>query len=162
VILYRLHLQQMSVASLERMVEDAVLVRAAARVRRACGVDPLGDVGELTSGLLGQLEIGDAEVRAAVERELIARASILADLGHHDEARQLIAQAERRIGPRAARAFAATTALKQAEALLRRGRPVAAVTRVLVAFLREPRQVVGLLTEWLGPRVPGGRLVRWT
>jgi glycosyltransferase involved in cell wall biosynthesis len=160
VILYRLHLRQISVLSLERVVRDALLVRAAAHARRASGVDPLAGFQELTHGMLRELKIDEAELRSVVERESIARAATLVDLGHHEQAQQLIGQASRLLGPRAARAFEATTALKQAEALLRTGRPVAAVTHVLLAFERDPRHAFSLLREWLGPRVPG--LVQWT
>lgn len=162
VILYRLHLQQISVSSLERVVRDALLVRAAAHARRACGVDPLAGIQELTPGLLGKLEIDDAELRSVVERESIARAAILADLGHPEQAERLIEQASRLVGPRAARAFEATTALRRADALLRAGRPVAALAQALRGFHRDPRHALSLLTEWLGPRVPGGGWVRWT
>jgi GT2 family glycosyltransferase len=162
VILYRLHLHQLSVSSLEHMARDALMVRAAAHARRDSGVDPLAGVDELGPDLLRALRIDDAELRDVVERESIARAAILADLGHPEEAEELIEQASRLLGRRAARAFQATTALKQAESLLRRGRPVAAVSRALLAVRRDPRQSFSLLTEWLGPRVPGGGLVRWT
>jgi glycosyltransferase involved in cell wall biosynthesis len=162
VILYRLHLQQISISSLERMVTAALLLRAAAHARHASGLDPLAGIDELTPELLRRLDIDDEEVHSAFEREAIGRAAILADLGHHEEAEQLIRQVSRLVGPRAETAFRATTALKQALALFQWGRPVAAGAQALVAFRLDPRQAFSVLKAWLGPRVPGGSLVRWT
>jgi glycosyltransferase involved in cell wall biosynthesis len=162
VILYRLHLRQVSVRSLEHVVRDALLVRGAARARRTSGRDPLAGVEELTDDMLRKLHISDLELRSAVERESIERAAILADLGSHEQAQQLIEQASRVLGPRAARAFEATTALRHAQALLRTRRRVPAATEVLRAFKRDPGYTVSLVVGWLGPRVPGGGLARWT
>jgi hypothetical protein len=162
VVLHRLHLGQLSVVSLERMAREAKALCAAARARRASGVDPLAGVDEVTPEVLDRLDVDQAELSAAVEDELIARAAILADLGHHREAEQLVQDAARLLGPRAARGFAATTVLRQAESALRAHRPLAAGSHVLRAFEREPRRAFSLLTRWLGPRVPGGGLLRWT
>jgi hypothetical protein len=57
------------------------------------------------------------------------------------------------------KAFAATTELKRAEALLRARRPVAAAGHVALAVRREPRRSLSLLRWWLGPRLsPGAQL----
>jgi hypothetical protein len=160
VVLVRLHLDQHSVVGLERQTKTALAVRAAARTRRAGGVDPLADADD--SQIFNRLEIDDAALRAIVSRELIAQAAILADLGHREQAEQLIDQAWQRIGPRAARAFEATNELKRAQALLQNRRRAAAVSHALLAFGREPRYSLSLLTRWLGPRVPAGGLLRWT
>jgi hypothetical protein len=162
VVLHRLHLNQISLVSLEQQAREARGVCAAARARRASGVDPLAGVRELTPEILDRLRIDEAELAAAVKGELIARAAILADLGHPREAERLVEEASRLLGPRAAEAFVATTELKRAETLLHAHRPVAAAGHVLLALGREPRQAFSLLAGWLGPRVPGGGLLRWT
>jgi glycosyltransferase involved in cell wall biosynthesis len=162
VILQRLHLTQQSVRILERDARVARAVCAAARVRRASGADPLARAREVTPDALDRLKIDEGELAAAVERELIARAAILADLGHRAEAKELIDQAWRLIGERAERAFAATVELKQAEGHLRARRPFAAARHVVLAFCREPRHASSLLTAWLAPRIPGGSLLKWT
>jgi hypothetical protein len=162
VLLHRLHLTQQSVRILEQDAREARAVCAAAHVRLASGVDPLAGVEELTADALERVKIDEGELAAAVERELIARAAILADVGYRDEANQLMDQAWQLIGERAQRAFAATVALKQAEALLRARRPLGAARHVLLAFRREPRHACSLLTAWLAPRVPGGGLLRRT
>ena len=162
VVLHRLHLNQISVVSLEQQAREARAVCAAARARRASGVDPLAGVRELTPEILERLRLDEAELAAAAKGELIARAAILADLGHPREAEQLVEEASRWLGPQAAKAFAATTELKRAETLLHTHRPVAAAGHVLLALGREPRQGFSLLAGWLGPRVPGGGLLRWT
>jgi hypothetical protein len=152
-ILHRLHLDQQAVVALERTAREMCAVRAAARERRATGVDPLAGVGELTEDAFDRLGVDEAEVAAAVEEEMIARAAILADLGHDGRALDLVEQARRRAGPRAVKAFAATTELKRAEALLRARQPVAAAGHVALAIRREPRRSLSLLRWWLGPRL---------
>jgi glycosyltransferase involved in cell wall biosynthesis len=154
-VLHRLHLDQQSVLVLERTAREACAVCAAARDRRRSGEDPLAGVDELTPRVLDRLKVDEAEVAAAVEGELIARAAIFADLGHSEGAEELVAQATRLYGRRAARGFAATVELKRAEALLRARRPLAAAGHVLLAFRREPRRAFSLLKWWLGPRLTG-------
>ena len=160
-VLHRLHLDQQAVVALERTAREAQAVCAAARQRRAQGTDPLAGVDELTPETLGRVKVDEAEVAAAVEDELIARAAILADLGYNDQAKELVEQATRRLGRRASRAFAATTELKRAEALLHARRPAAAVGHVLLAVWREPRRAFSLLKWWLGPRL-SGVFPKWT
>jgi dTDP-4-amino-4,6-dideoxygalactose transaminase len=158
-ILHRLHLDQQAVVALERTARETCAVRAAARERRATGVDPLAGVAELTQEVFDRLGVDEAEVAAAVQEEMIARAAILADLGHDARALDLVEQARRRAGQRAVKAFAATTELKRAEALLRARRPVAAAGHVALAIRREPRRSLSLLRWWLGPRLsPGAQL----
>lgn len=152
-ILHRLHLDQQAVVALERTAREACAVRAAARERRATGADPLAGVAELTPEVFDRLGVDEAEVAAAVEEEMIARAAILADLGHGGRALDLVEQARRRAGQRVVKAFAATTELKRAEALLRARRPVAAAGHVALAIRREPRRSLSLLRWWLGPRL---------
>lgn len=152
-ILHRLHLDQQAVVALERTAREACAVRAAARERRATGVDPLAGVAELTPEVFHRLGVDEAEVAAAVEEEMIARAAILAELGHGGRALDLVEQARGRAGQRVVKAFAATTELKRAEALLRSRRPVAAAGHVALAIRREPRRSLSLLRWWLGPRL---------
>jgi hypothetical protein len=162
VSLYRQHLSQQSFLILEKDAKGARAVRAAAQVRRSTGVDPLAGVRDLTPEIIDGLNIDHGELSTAFQRELIARAAILADLGHHQEAEQLVEHASRALGRRAAKAFEATMELRQAEARLHARRPLAAVGHVFLAFVREPRHALSLLTAWLGPRIPGGSLLRWT
>jgi hypothetical protein len=162
VSLYRQHLSQQSFLILEKDAKGARAVRAAAQVRRSTGVDPLAGVRDLTPEIIDGLNIDHGELSTAFQRELIARAAILADLGHHQEAEQLVEHASRALGRRAAKAFEATMELRQAEARLHARRPLAAVGHVFLAFVGEPRHASSLLTAWLGPRIPGGSLLRWT
>jgi hypothetical protein len=162
VSLHRLHLSQQSVVILEKDAKGARAVRAAAQVRRSTGVDPLAGARDLTPEIIDGLNIDESELATVFQRELIARAAILADLGHHEEAEKLVEHASRTLGRRAAKAFEATRELKQAEARLHARRPLAAFGHVLLAFIREPRHALSLLTAWLGPRIPGGSLLRWT
>jgi hypothetical protein len=160
--LYRVHASQTSIVMLEHQAREARAVAAAARVRRRSGVDPLAGVEKLTPEVIDQLEIDGDELSAAVEDELISQAAIMADVGQQSGADELLEQAARLLGPRAATAFAATRELRQAEALARARRPAAAARHVLRAFRRDPRRTYTLVTRWLGPRVPGGSLLRWT
>lgn len=160
VVLVRLHLYQHSVAMLEHQTKTALAVRAAARARRAGGVDPLAGIDD--SEIFNRLEIDQVALRRTLARELIAQAAILADLGHQEQAEDLVDQASQRIGGRAPRAFEATKELKQAETLLQNRRQAAAASHALRAFRREPRYALSLLTKWLGTRVPAGGLLRWT
>lgn len=162
VVLHRLHVNQETVRGVERQVREALIVRAAAHARRASGVDPLEGVEDLSGEGLRRVSIDEAKLRSAIERESIAQAAILADLAHHDEAARLVAVASELDGGRAARAFSATTELKHAEAQLRARRLPAAGRHVLRAFREDPRHASRLLRRWLGPRVPGGGLLRWT
>jgi hypothetical protein len=152
-IFHRLHLDQQAVVALERTAREACAVRAAARERRSTGADPLAGVAELTPEVFDHLGVDEDEVAAAVEDEVIARAAILADLGHGGRALELVEQARRRAGQRVVKAFAATTELKRAEAMLRARRPVAAAGHVALAIRREPRRSLSLLRWWLGPRL---------
>jgi glycosyltransferase involved in cell wall biosynthesis len=161
VILYRLHLHQLSLVVLERGARDARAVCAAARARRVSGVDPFAGAYELTPEILGRVEIDEAEIAAAVEAELIARAAVLVNVGHRDEAERLLEQASRSLGRRAVNAFSVMIELQKAMALLRTRRPLRALGHILVAFGREPRHAVSQVTSWLGPRVPGGVFPRW-
>jgi hypothetical protein len=160
VILLRLHLGQVSVRRLETQIRDGLVVRAAAHARRAIGVDPLAGIEELSPWLLDALNVEESELRSELASELIARGAILADLGHREEADELVTGAARLLGSRAARAFAATTELKQADALLQSNRRVGAARHVLRAMKREPRHTCRLLAMWLGPRVYAGRIGR--
>lgn len=160
--LHRMHLSQQSVLILEKDAKGALAVSVAAQVRRTTGVDPLAGALELTPEVIAGLNIDQRELAAALYRELIARAAILADVGHDKQANELLEHASRALGSRAVKAFEATMELKQAEAGLHSWRPLAAVGHVFLAFVREPRHALSLLTAWLGPRIPGGGLVRWT
>jgi hypothetical protein len=127
-ILHRLHLQSLSLRILEKIARDAWAVCAAARLRRASGIDPLAGVEELTPEVLDRLGVSEVELHGAVERELITPAAILAvDLGQHEQADQLVQQATRLYGGRAARAFSASSELKQAENLFKTARRRAAL-----------------------------------
>jgi hypothetical protein len=152
-IFHRLHLDQQGVVALERTARETCAVRAAAHRRRASGTDPLEGVDELTPEVFDRLGVDEAEVASAVGEELIARAAILADVGHPEQAADMVERARQRAGQRAVKAFAATTELKRAEALLRARRPVAAVGHVALALWREPRRALSLLRWWLGPRL---------
>jgi hypothetical protein len=154
VILQRFHLQQQSLRILEQDAREARAVCAAARARRASGVDPLAGVHELTPQMLDRLEVDEAEVAAAIERELLLRAATLVDVGHAAEAKQLVERASHILGSRAERAFAATTELNRAEGLLRGRRPIAGVGHVVRAFRHEPKHAFSMLTWWLGSRIP--------
>jgi hypothetical protein len=154
VILQRFHLQQQSLRILEQDAREARAVCAAARARRASGVDPLAGVHELTPQILDRMEIDEGELAAAVERELLLRAATLVDVGHPEEAEQLVARASQLLGSGAWPAFAATIELNRAEALLRAGRPLAGVRHVVLAFRREPRHASSMLRWWLGSRIP--------
>jgi Glycosyl transferase family 2 len=161
VVLHRLHPNQESVRTVERQVREALIVLAAAQARRTSGVDPLEGVEDLSGEGLGRVKIDEGTLRAAIKRESIAQAAILADLAHHEEAARLIARASELDGDRAAKAFSATTELKHAEALLRARRLLPAGEHVLRAFREDPLHASRLLTRWLGPRVPGASLLRW-
>jgi hypothetical protein len=161
-VLHRLHLEHESVRALEQTARAALAVCAAARERRASGVDPLAGVQELTPEILSRLNVDEAELAAAVGGELIARAAIVADLGYPEQAEELVEQATQLVGRQAPRAFAATTELKQAEALLHARRPAAAAGHVVLAVRREPRRALSLLKWWLGPRVRSFGFLKWT
>jgi hypothetical protein len=162
VIFHRFHLRQETLVVLEQMARKGRAVCAAARARRESGVDPLTGVEELTPAVLDRLDIDEEEVAAAVEDALIARAAVLADLGHGEQAERLVEQARQSLGQRAVNGFAATIELQRAMALLRRRRPVPAIVHIVLAFRREPRRALSLVTGWLAPRVPGGALLRST
>jgi hypothetical protein len=155
VILYRLHPGQLSVLALEEKVPMVLAVRAAARIRRASGDDPLTGVQKLTPDIVEGLNVDRGELTALLERELLTWATLLADLGHREDAEELVARASRTLGSRATSAFAAAKELRRAEALLSDRRPVAAVARGLVALRHEPRYASARLVDWLRDRLRG-------
>ena len=157
-ILYRVHGSQLSLLDLEDRVKGALAVRAAAKIRRANGTDPLAGEAELTEELFERLGVKDQDLSRALEHELVSWANMLGDLGQPAEALKLVDQAARRFGPRARRAFAAARELQAAEALLGSGRPLAGSWRVLLAFRREPRYASDRLRAWLADHL-GGRSV---
>jgi glycosyltransferase involved in cell wall biosynthesis len=161
-ILSRLHVQSHGIRVLETDARSACVICAAARTRRATGIDPLRGVQEITLDLVARLQVPEAELRAYLVRELIARAAIFTDLGDREAAHQFVTQATELIGCRAERAVGARLQLKQAERLMRKKHPGAAIAKIILAFKQEPRHTASLMTEWLGPRVPGGHLLRWT
>jgi hypothetical protein len=160
-ILYRVHPGQLSFLVLEERVREALAVRAAARIRLASGADPLAGAEELTPEIIGRLSIDEAEVARALEHELLAWATVLADLNHPEEADDLVVQASRLRRRPARRAFAAARELRQAETLLGDGRPLAAVSHGLRAFGLEPKYAFSRLKAWLGDRLRGRGLLRW-
>ena len=160
-VMYRVHPAQASVVTVEAQARWARAIAAAARARRSSGVDPLANVDDVTPEVLRRLAIDESEVSAAVETELITRASMMADLGRAEDANELLEHASRTVGPSSAKAFAAHNALRQADALMRARRPVAAARNVLRAYQHHPRRAHALVTEWLTPRLPGGRLNKW-
>jgi hypothetical protein len=162
VVLHRLHPNQETVRTVEQQVREALVVLAAAHVRRRSGIDPLAGVADLSGEGLRRVKIDEAKLRSAIKRESIAQAAILAELAHHEEAALLIARASELDGGGAASAFSATTELKHAEALLRARRLLPAGEHALRALREDPRHASRLITRWLGPRVPGASLLRWT
>lgn len=147
-ILYRIQPDQVSLRGLDDKVRRIATVRAAAQARRDSLVDPLDGVEELTPELLGRVEVGEPELA-----EWITSAAVLADLGRREEANELVAEASRSLGPRAARAFAAASALREAEKARAAGRPGAILLHVLVALYREPRFASSRLTAALEDRL---------
>lgn len=154
VTLYRLHPGQLSLSALEERVKGALVVRAAAKTRLGSGNDPLAGVGQVTPALLDRLGIDSAEFSRAFQRECVTWASLLTDLGRHQEAKELVAQASRTCGPRTTKAFAAAAQLRQAQALLATGRRLPAISHVVFAFWHEPRYAFSRTAEWLGDRLP--------
>ncbi len=161
VILYRVHPGQLSFLVLEERVRQALAVRAAARIRLASGDDPLADANELTPAIIGRLSIDEAELARALQHELLAWATVLADLNHREEADDLVAQASRLLRRPAQSAFAAARELRRAETLLGDGRPLAAVAHGLRAFGLEPKYAFSRLKAWLSDRLRGHGLLRW-
>jgi glycosyltransferase involved in cell wall biosynthesis len=152
-ILYRVHPDQTSFQELTEQVRRAVAVRKASSLRRRGEVDPLGDAVELTPDVVARIELDEREVAAALESEWLTRASLLGELGRLEEAEELVAQAERSLGPRARRAFGAAKALRHAEELRANGRTAAAFADVGVAIRRDPRYTLTHLAGWAADRV---------
>jgi hypothetical protein len=150
-ILYRIHPEQVSLRTVEDKALRIAAVRAAAHARRDSLGDPLAGADELTPELLGCVEIDESELAA----EWITSAAVLDDLGRHAEADELVAQASRRLGSSAARAFSAASELRQAEKLRAAGRPAATLLHVLTALRREPRYASRQLGAWLKDRLRG-------
>ena len=159
-ILYRVHGSQLSLSDLEDRVKGALAVRAAARIRRATGADPLTGVVGLTAELFDRLGVKDQDLTRALEHELLSWANVLVDLGQRDQAQTLLDQATQRFGPRARRAYAAASELQAAEALLGSGHPLAGSARVLLAFRHEPRYTSTRLRAWLADHLDGRSLPR--
>jgi hypothetical protein len=154
-ILYRIQPNQVSLRGLDDKVRRITTVRAAARARRRSLGDPLAGVEELTPELLGRVELDDGALA-----EWITSAAVLAELGQREEAEELVAHVARRLGPRAERAFAAASELRQAEKSRAAGRPAATLLHVLTALRREPRYASSQLGAWLGDRLRGRGLLR--
>ena len=154
-ILYRVHGSQLSLFDLEDRVKGALAVRAAARIRRAGGTDPLAGAAGLTPELFDQLGIEREELDRALEHELLSWANVLVRIGRQDDAHELVEQAAQRLGPRARRAYAAAGELQAAEELLGSGRPLAGSARVVRAFRQEPRYTSTRLGAWFADRLDG-------
>lgn len=66
VLRYRLHSEQVSIQNMRHQALCALAVRAAARVRRQTGTDPLSEVQEITPQMLDGLGITPAEIQKAL------------------------------------------------------------------------------------------------
>lgn len=152
VILYRQHPRQVSLTALEDQTARILVVRQAARARRSGHRDPLAGVDEVTPALLDQLGIEQRDVDKAVDSARLGWASTLAERGCLEEARQLVALTEPRLGRRAWKAFAAATELRRAETQFGAGRRLAAVAHAGLSFRHDPRYAWSRIRQWVGDR----------
>jgi hypothetical protein len=152
-ILYRVHADQVSLRALEEQVRRAVAVRAAARIRRSLGVDPLGGVADLTPEIAAQLCPDGPEFAAALEPELLAWATTLAELGRNEQAAELVGRASRTLGKRAQTGFAAARELRHAERSWGSRRRVDGLAHVLRAVRYDRSFTSSRLRVWLSDRL---------
>jgi hypothetical protein len=154
-ILYRIHAEQVSLRVLEDQVRRAMAVREAAQRRRSSGVDPLDGVDDLTREVVAWLCPEGPEVAAALEPELLAWATTLAELGQNEQAAELVKQASRTLGPRAQTAFASARELRQAELSSAAGKRGAALGHVLRALRHDARFASSRMRARLSDRFGG-------
>jgi hypothetical protein len=161
VIRYRLHPEQITAKGLNLLVRRTVAVRSAGQARRRSHVDPLAAVTDLTPDVLDQLQLDESEVTSALELEWLSWAPLLDELGRHQEAEELYAQAAHSLGRGAPRILAASRELARATRLLAEGNRSAATARVGAAFAHHPRYTTTRLSRWLGDHVRGRARVPW-
>jgi glycosyltransferase involved in cell wall biosynthesis len=149
VILYRQHPGQISFQVLEEQAKRTLAVRAAARLRRQSGIDPLENEVELATAGLDQLGVQTSEVRAMVRHGWYAWIAILHALGHREDADHASAEAERILGRGARRGIAAAEELRHADLMLQDSRPTAAARHLARALVRAPGYTSSRLVERL-------------
>lgn len=144
VLLYRQHGEQFSVARIRSQTFGNLAVRAAARIRRSGGGDPLTDAGPLDEGALRSLGVGEDEIRDALLRDHLRWAMLLLDAGK-DEAAENLLTAARAYG--GGRSFDAAVHVARAKAAARRGRAANALAHTARAAWRRPllvaRELIG-------------------
>ena len=148
-ILYRRHPAQISLHMLEKQATRALAARAAARIRRADGRDPLEGVTDLSPELLDRLAIGRAEIERAVEHEWYSSAAILRLNGQDDEADTVTGAAVAALGAHARRGIAAATLVQRTESMLQQRRRSLAALTLVRALIASPGYTSSRVREQL-------------
>jgi hypothetical protein len=161
VTLHRFHPGQTTVLATEKEVAAALALSAAARTRRATGIDPLAEVDELTPEVLRRLGVSDRQLATAVADEMIAQAATLAQVGAPETSSHLVEQATAIVGRRARKRFVASVEVKHAGESLRARCPAAAGAHLGRAFVSAPWIASVILARWLAPRVRSGHVPRF-
>ncbi len=160
--LYRRHLGQYSLATASQQARGALAAVAAAKVRRAGQVDPLGDDGEVTDALLVEFDIAPEKVAQHVESACIEWAATLAGLDYLAESAALLAGVRAAHRERAARAIRSARQLRLAGARASARRPLSAGYHIVDALRLSPgyasRRIVNCLRDRLRGRRIAGRI----
>jgi glycosyltransferase involved in cell wall biosynthesis len=151
-ILYRRHPAQISLYVLEEQAARALAVRAAARIRRTEGRDPLDGVTKVSPELLDRLAVDRAEVARTVEHEWFSTAAILRINGQDAEADAVTDAAVAARGANARRGIAAATFLQRAELMLHRRRRLRAGLTLLRALIASPGYTSSRVREYVQTR----------
>jgi GT2 family glycosyltransferase len=93
VLIYRVHSGQTIFRSWREQCLSTLAVRAAVRVGRAEGRDPLKGVDRVTEGMLGQLGVSENEIHAALAESLVSAANLAARVGERGERSRMLALA---------------------------------------------------------------------
>jgi glycosyltransferase involved in cell wall biosynthesis len=138
VLLYRQHIRQISFRAVEEQARRTLAVRAAARIRRATGRDPLDSAAEISGAVLERLGVRPRDVAAAIEKEWVSWATMLDAGGETNEADAVARRAEAAGAGRVRASIAAGRDLRAARSHLRQRRIVRAAAHVVRAAIRDP------------------------
>lgn len=87
---YRCHSRQTSISNLWQQAACALAAKAAARIRRSTGADPLANTGEITERELALMGVSRRQIGAAVADESLSSARLLSAVGDTESSQKVI------------------------------------------------------------------------
>jgi GT2 family glycosyltransferase len=149
---YRVHGSQASTQRLEELVLWVLAAGAAARMRRATGIDPIDKTTSITRELLSVLGVSDKVAEEAIRDQYLGQADAHSRMGAHETALQILQSA----GASAAIQDKETLArihMTIAKSHFKRGDSVRGISAIVRALVFQPEFPV----RWLGRHLGRGR-----